>query len=138
MCFLSRVNQALRPNSPYDTPFLSFNLRAGHKFMSEYDTDFSRATVDGVLSKDFSPEVALKQIQCPMLMMRAKANRHEIWGLIGAIDDHDLVRIIELVDDLKYVQVAAWHEIHMLEPQRYIDEVTSFVGKLRDEGKLSK
>jgi hypothetical protein len=33
-------------------------MRVGCKFLSEYDTDFSRATIDGSLSKDFDPEEA--------------------------------------------------------------------------------
>jgi hypothetical protein len=35
-------------------------LRAGNKFLSEYDTDFSRATIEGDLSKGFDPEATLK------------------------------------------------------------------------------
>ena len=41
MFFLARINKALRPNMPYDTPLLPYNLRVGNKFLSEYDTDFS-------------------------------------------------------------------------------------------------
>ena len=51
-----RINKALRLNMPYDTPFFPYNLRVGQKFLSENDTDFSRATIEGDLSKDFSPE----------------------------------------------------------------------------------
>ncbi len=136
MFFMARLNRAVRPHSPYDIPFLPFNMRAGFKFLSEYDTDFSRATLDGDLSRDFSPEQALKQIKCPMLLMRANAYRHETWGLIGAIDDQDLERIVSLVDDLQYVQIPGGHEVHMVQPQRYIDEITKFVDNLRDEDKL--
>jgi pimeloyl-ACP methyl ester carboxylesterase len=134
--FLDRLNRAVRPNSPYDTPFLPFNMRAGHKFLSEYDTDFSRATIDGDLSKDFYPEETLKRVKCPMLLMRAHASRHETWGLLGAIDDNDLERIVSLVEDLKYVQIPGGHEIHMVQPKRYIDELIKFVDDLRTQGRL--
>ena len=107
MFFLARLNRAVRPNCPYDVPFLPFNMRAGFKFLSEYDTDFSRATIGGDLSKDFSPEEALKQVKCPMLLMRADAYRHETWGLIGAIDDKDLERIVSLVDDFSAFRYPA-------------------------------
>jgi pimeloyl-ACP methyl ester carboxylesterase len=136
MFFMARINRAVRPNRPYDTPLLPFNMRAGHQFLSEYDTDFSRATIEGDLSKDFSPEEALKRIKCPMLLMRADAYRHETWGLVGAMDDDDLERIVSLVDDLQCVQISGGHEIHMLQPQRYIDEILKFVDHLRDENKL--
>jgi pimeloyl-ACP methyl ester carboxylesterase len=136
MFFIARLNQAVRPDCPYDTPFLPFNMRVGFKFLSEYDTDFSRATLDGDLSRDFSPEEALKRIRCPMLLMRAQAYRHEYWGLVGAMDDKDLERIVSLVDDLHCVQISSGHEIHMVQPRRYIDEIIKFVDRLRDENKL--
>jgi len=136
MFFMDRLNRAMRPNSPYDTPFLPYNLRAGNKFLSEYDTDFSRATIDGDLSKGFDPEETLKQVKCPMLLLWAGAYRHETWGLVGAIDEDDLERIVSLVTDLKVVQIPGGHEIHMLQPRRYIDEITEFVDKLTQENKL--
>jgi pimeloyl-ACP methyl ester carboxylesterase len=136
MFFMARLNRAVRPNSPYDVPFLPFNMRAGFKFLSEYDTDFSRATLEGDLSEDFSPEETLRRVRCPMLLLRAEAYRHETWGLIGAIDDQDLERIVSLVDDLECIQISSGHEIHLVQPQRYIDEVTKFVDNLRDENKL--
>lgn len=136
MFFMARLNRAVRPNRPYDVPLLPFNMRAGYKFLSEYDTDFSRATLDGDLSKGFDPEDALKRVKSPMLLMRADAHRHETWGLLGAMDDEDLERVVSLVADLQVVQISARHEIHMLKPQRYIDEITTFVDNLRDSGKL--
>lgn len=69
--FLDRINRSVHPDTPYDTPFLPYNLRAGQKFLTEYDTDFSRATIDGDLSRGFSPEDALKRVKCPMLLIWA-------------------------------------------------------------------
>ncbi len=134
--FLFRLNRALRPNSPYDVPFLPFSLRAGCKFLSEYDTDFSRATIEGDLSKDFSPEETLKRVKCPMLLLWAHATRHETWGIIGALDEDDLQRIIALVDDFRYIEIPGAHDIHMTHPSRYVNEVTKFIDDLRNEHKL--
>lgn len=134
--FMARVNQVLRPNSPYDIPLLPYNLRAGFKFLSEYDTDFSRATIEGDLSRDFSPEEALRKVKCPMLLLRVRAYRHETWGLVGAIDDNDLECILSLVGDLQVVELSGGHEVHMLQPRRYIDEIVKFVDHLRKENKL--
>jgi pimeloyl-ACP methyl ester carboxylesterase len=133
---LARANRAVRPNYPYDPPFLPYNMRAGFKFLSEYDTDFSRATIEGDLSKDFSPEDALRRVKCPMLLLRADAYRHDTWGLVGAIDDNDLACIVSLVADLQVVQISGGHEIHLVQPQRYIDEVLKFADRLREEDKL--
>jgi pimeloyl-ACP methyl ester carboxylesterase len=136
MFLLARINLVIHPNEPYDVPFLTYNLRVGYKFLSEYDTDFSRATIDGDLSRDFVPVDILKRVKCPMLLLRAEAYRHETWGLIGAIDDEDLKQIVSLVTDLKVVQIPSGHEIHLIQPQRYIDEVTEFVDTLKKENKL--
>jgi pimeloyl-ACP methyl ester carboxylesterase len=133
---IDRVNRALRPNRPYDLPLMPYNMRVGYKFLSEYDTDFSRATLDGDLSKDFSPEDALKKVKCPVLLLRADAFSHETWGLVGAISDDDLERVITLVEDLRVVHIPGGHEIHIAQPRRYIDELTCFVDDLADKNKL--
>jgi pimeloyl-ACP methyl ester carboxylesterase len=136
MGFMFRVTRTLRPNSPYDVPFLSFSIRAGCKFLSEYDVDFSRATLDGDLSRDFSPEETLKRVKCPVLLLWAHATRQEYWGIIGALDENDLQRIVALVKDLQVVDIPGAHEIHMAQPSRYIEEVTKFVDRLKIEKKL--
>jgi pimeloyl-ACP methyl ester carboxylesterase len=136
MGFMFRVNRALRPNSPYDVPFLPFNIRAGCKFLSEYDTDFSRATIDGDLSRGFDPDDTLKRIRCPVLLLWAHATRHGTWGIIGALDENDLQRMIALVDDFRYVEIPGAHEMHMVHPRRYVDELVKFVDDLRAANKL--
>ncbi len=136
MFFVARLNRAIRPDRPYDTPLLPYNMQAGFKFLSEYDTDFSRATLDGDLSRDFLPEDALRKIRCPMLLMRADAYRHETWGLIGAIDEKDFECVKSLVKDLKYVQISGGHEIHLAQPRRYVDEVLRFVDGLKEAQRL--
>jgi hypothetical protein len=71
-----------------------------------------------------------------MLLLRAHASRHATWGLLGAIDEDDLGCIRSLVDDLKYVEIPGAHEIHLVQPERYIDEIIKFVDHLRDQNKL--
>ena len=136
MSFLFRANRTLRPGSPYDAPFMPFNIRAGCMFLTEYDTDFSRATIDGRLSKDFDPEETLKRVRCPVLLLWAHATRHETWGIIGALDENDLQRMKALVDDLRVVEIPGAHEIHMVHPRKYIDELEKFVDDLRAMNQL--
>lgn len=126
-----RLNRALSPKTPYDVPLLPYYMRAGFKFFSEYDTGFSRATIDGDLSKDFDPEDALRRVQCPMLLLRADAYRHETWGILGAMDDGDLERVRGLVKNLQVVQIGGRHDIHVANPARYIAELTHFVDDVR-------
>jgi pimeloyl-ACP methyl ester carboxylesterase len=136
MFFMARVNGLLRPSMPYDVPFLPFNMRAGFKFLSEYDVDFSRCTLDGTLSKDFVPEDVLRRVQCPVLLLWAHGYRHETWGLVGALDEQDVQRVKILVQDLDVIDIPGAHEIHMVQPRRYLDEVMGFVDRLEKQDKL--
>jgi len=52
------------------------------------------------------------------------------------MDDNDLERVVALVDDLQCVPISGGHEIHIVQPRRYIDELTKFVDDLRDKNKL--
>lgn len=127
---LKALGERLRPAHPYDTPLLPFNLRAGHKFLSEYDVDFSAATADGRLSEGFDADATLSAIQCPVLYLHADWSRHETWGLLGAADDADVARVRAHVPDLRVVRVASAHEIHMTKPERYLQEVEPFLRAL--------
>lgn len=58
--FSFKLNKKFRPSKPYDLLNARFEERAGLKFISEYDVDFSKATIDGRLS-EFDPEETLKK-----------------------------------------------------------------------------
>ena len=126
MMLLINITQEIKPNRPFDVPFISYEQRAGLKFFSEYDVDFSRATIDGRLSEGFDPEDALKKVNCPMLLLQASWSRHETWGLLGAMDDTDVQRIKSLVKDLQYAYIDSSHGIHLGEPKWYLEQVNSF------------
>lgn len=124
---LLAAGKRMRPESPYDAPLLPFALRASFKFLHEYDVDFSAAAADGRLSQGFDPAETLAGIGCPVLLLHADWDRHPTWGIIGALDANDIKRIRELVGDLKYVPVDSRHEIHMREPDRYLEAVEHFL-----------
>jgi pimeloyl-ACP methyl ester carboxylesterase len=124
---LFEVTRRLKPNHPFDAPFLSFELRAGAKFFSEYDVDFSRATLDGQLSEGFDPENALRKVKVPMLLLQAKWSRDKNWGLLGAMDDLDVQKIRSLVKDLQYAHIDSGHGIHIGEPDWYLEQVKGFL-----------
>lgn len=80
------------------------------KFISEYDVDFSKATIDGRLSEGFFPEETLEKIKCPVLLIYAYWSRHKTWGLLGALDDNDIEKIRSTAKDIKVVKVNAIHD----------------------------
>lgn len=135
--WLYRRHRRRHPDRPFDVPFLPFNMRAGLKSMLEYDTDFSRATADGDLGAGFYPDETLSRITCPTLLMKATATRHEEWGIMGAMDDADLARVVSLVKDIRVVHIPCRHEIHMLRPREYSETLIGFVTDLQAEQRTS-
>jgi pimeloyl-ACP methyl ester carboxylesterase len=124
---LYNINRTLKPNRPYDLPFLSYEMRAGIKFFLEYDVDFSQATIDGRLSQGFDPEDTLRKVSCPMLLLQANWSRDERWGLLGAMDDRDAQKIQSLVKDIQYAHIDSGHGIHIGEPKWYLEQVSNFL-----------
>jgi pimeloyl-ACP methyl ester carboxylesterase len=131
-----KMNEKFHPDRIYDAPFLPFSMRASMKFLNEYDTDFSRATMDGRLSVEFDPEKALENIECPMLLLQATWYRHETWGLVGAMDNEDVEQVRSLVKDFHYAYIKSGHAIHMSRPKPFLEEFFLFTDKLTADGKL--
>jgi pimeloyl-ACP methyl ester carboxylesterase len=124
------LNKKFRPSKPYDLLNASFDQRAGLKFISEYDVDFSKATIDGRLSEGFDPEKTLKKIKCPVLLIHAYWSRDKNWGLMGALDDKDEQRISSSVKDIKVTRVNAIHDVHLAKPKIFIKAVDDFLQSL--------
>lgn len=131
-----RLNARLRPDHPYDVPLFPFNMRALLKFLSEYDVDFSRATIDGRLGAGFDPDDGLEKVRCPMLLLHARWTRDERWGLLGAMDDRDAERIRSKVQEVRYVRVDALHGIHIDKPALFLDTVQPYLRELASQGRL--
>jgi pimeloyl-ACP methyl ester carboxylesterase len=121
------LNKKIRPSKPYDLFNARFDERAGLKFISEYDVDFSKATIDGRLSAGFNPEETLKKIQCPVLLIHAYWSRHETWGLLGALDDKDVEKIRSIVKNIQVVKVNAMHDVHLAKPGIFINAADSYL-----------
>ena len=130
------LNKRLRPNKKYDVPMAPYSGKLGFKFISEYDVDFSKATIDGRLTSGFDPERTLARIRCPMLLIHAKWSRHAYWGLIGAMDDEDAERIRRKVEHLTYVKVDSFHDVHLSKPRVFIKVVDGFLKSLEPKSLL--
>lgn len=124
------LNRKIRPSRQYDLLNARFDQRAGLKFISEYDVDFSKATIDGRLTEGFDPEETLKKIKCPVLLIHAYWSRHKTWGLLGALDDKDVEKIRSTIKDVKIVDVNAIHDVHLAKPKIFIGVVDDFLRSL--------
>jgi pimeloyl-ACP methyl ester carboxylesterase len=133
---LFELNKRFRPSKKYDVPLAPFNGRVGFKFLSEYDVDFSKATIDGRLTEGFDPGSTLKKISCPMLLIQARWSRHETWGLLGALDDKDVENISSTVKNFKCVKVNSIHDVHLSKPKIFIKVVNDYLGSLNSKMKV--
>ncbi len=124
---LYKVNQWLKPASLTTSPSCRSKCAWGLNFFMEYDVDFSKATIDGRLSRNFDPVDALKKVKCPMLLMQAHWSRHPYWGLLGAMDAADVQKIRSLVKDVRYAFIDSGHGIHVGEPDWYLQQVEAFL-----------
>jgi pimeloyl-ACP methyl ester carboxylesterase len=133
------LNKRFRPSKKYDLLNARFDQRAGLKFISEYDVDFSKATIDGRLTKGFNPESTLKKIKCPVLLIHAMWSRDENWGLMGALDDKDVEKIRSIIKDrLTCVKVNSFHDVHLSKPKIFIKVVNHYLEDLRKKNKFKE
>jgi len=128
---LFELNKKFRPAKKYDVPLAPFSGRVGFKFISEYDVDFSKATIDGRLTEGFDPEITLRKIKCPVLLIQARWSRHETWGLLGALDADDVEKIRSIVKDIKCEKVNAIHDVHLAKPKIFIKVVNDYLAELK-------
>jgi len=129
-------NKIIRPTRKYDLLNARYDQRAGLKFISEYDVDFSKATIDGRLTEGFDPVETLKKIKCPVLLIQANWSRHKTWGLLGALDDNDVEKIRSNIKDIQVVKVKSIHDVHLAKPKIFIQVLSKYLDGLRAEKKV--
>ncbi|MEX2804696.1 alpha/beta fold hydrolase [Streptococcus sp. H31] len=117
--------QNAHPNMPVEVAFPD-SLRLLIKSLSMFDPDFARAFVDGRFYEGINHEEALKQTACPILFLHGDWKRDERYGLIGALDEHDVKHITDLAPQTIYKKISANHVIHSFKPKTFVKEVTAF------------
>jgi pimeloyl-ACP methyl ester carboxylesterase len=119
------------PGQPIEVGFPNA-LRLLLKSLSMFDPDFSRAFVDGRFYEGINHAEALQRVKCPMLVLHANWHRYPEYGLIGAMDDKDAERILELVPHARYKKIPANHVIHAFKPKEYINAVEEFAADMKE------
>jgi pimeloyl-ACP methyl ester carboxylesterase len=90
-----------------------------------FDPSFSRAWVDGTIYQGLNHEDAMRRIKVPLLILHADWYRTEK-GLIGAMDEADAKKAMELAPHAKYLRIHAPHGIHAGKPKEFVRIVTEF------------
>jgi len=120
--------QTAHPDRPIELKkwYLPSTLTLLFKSLSMFDPDFARAFVDGRMYEGLDHTDALKRIRCPLLVLHATWHRYEKYGLVGAMDDNDAMRIKKLVPTSQYKKISANHVIHMYKSKKYVEAIRSF------------
>lgn len=121
-----RVAETVSTNGVIQLTAGPATLRRLVRSLSTFDPDFARAFVDGRFYGDFDHAQALSRVKCPVLVLHANWFRHPDYGLVGAMDDSDAKRIIELVPDAHYQVVKANHVIHSSRPRAFVKAICEF------------
>jgi len=119
------------PGKPVEVGFPD-TLRLLLKSLSMFDPDFSRAFVDGRFYEGIDHAEALQRVKCPMLVLHANWHRYPEYGLVGAMDDQDAKRILELAPHAQYRKIPANHVIHAFKPREYIEAVENFAAGISE------
>ena len=120
---LIRVSQ--RRNS--SKPSLPGRLNRILVALTSFDTDFSKAFLDGRIYEGLDHADALTRAQCPMLLLHANWLRHPEFGLVGAMDDSDAERAQLLAPEMLFKRIDSPHVIHSYKPDVFVKEIEEFV-----------
>jgi len=123
--FMIRIHEWFYPGKSVDLLLLPAETRMLIKGLSEYDPDFTRAFVDGYAYKGLNHAEALKKVRCPILVLQANWFRSPQYGLVGAMDDKDIERLLLLAPQAKKKRITSGHMIHFEHPSEYIAAIES-------------
>lgn len=125
-----RVYRWLRPTGPIDLPFLPLNVRLFVRGLSEYDPDFSRAFLSDAAHRDFSHEAVLRQVKCPVRLLRADWFEHPTLGLVGAMSQAEVERVKRCAPQTELVEVHGAHVLHVDQPRAFVQQLVAFARTL--------
>jgi pimeloyl-ACP methyl ester carboxylesterase len=132
--FLSHRVEAFHrrhPGRPVDIAYFPVKLRLLLKSLSMFDADFARAFVDGRFYDGLDHAEALARVSCPVLVLHADWRRLPEHGLVGAMDDDDVARILHLAPHVRYQKIHANHVVHMFKPRQFVKAVNDFIDSQR-------
>jgi pimeloyl-ACP methyl ester carboxylesterase len=98
--------------------------------LSMFDPDFARAFVDGRVYGDFSHAEALRSVAVPILLTHGRWLRLERYGLVGALDDDDVRRVVELAPQTVVRRFDANHVIHRYDRAGFVRALRAFADGL--------
>lgn len=97
------------------------------EILTSFDSDFAKAWVDGRIYQGLNHEDVLTKVKSPALLLHANWFRHENFGLVGAMDDDDIKKVLTLMPQCIYKKIDSSHVIHTANPEIFVQEIDQFV-----------
>lgn len=110
--------------------YLPQKLKLLVEILTTFDSDFSKAWIDGRIYKGLNHEEALGRVKCPSLLLHVNWFRHEKYGLVGAMDDNDIEKVLSLMPHCIYKRINSSHVIHSAKPKIFVQEVIEFTNNI--------
>lgn len=85
--------------------------------MGLYDPRFGQTFYDSSFHADIPHERILSEISCPTLFIKAKTEWSDNGILLAALDEDDLNRCLELIEQVDLVRFDCGHGIHIEKPK---------------------
>ena len=92
-------------------------------FMDDWDPRFGEAFFDGSWMANIDQEALLRQIECPVVYLKAATNYGDDGVLYAATTDDDAARIQETIPTCQTTAIKSGHDIHVEHPDVFIDAV---------------
>lgn len=111
---------------PVEITILPRVIREMIRGLSAYDPAFGNAFYTGTWNSGFDHATALRQIQCPVLLLQADFSYTADGILNGAMSQAMADRAAELIPDCTYQRIESNHVINLDHPGEFVDALTSF------------
>ena len=101
----------------------------GMYFMDDWDPRFGESFYDGSWMAGIDQEGMLKQIECPVVYLKAKTNYGKDGVLYAATTDEDGKRVQQAIPHCETIEIVSGHDIHTEHPDAFVDAVDRAAGQ---------
>ncbi|GAA1294911.1 alpha/beta hydrolase [Pseudonocardia aurantiaca] len=116
---------------PLEVFFLPPLVNVFFRGLVHYDPAFGAAFEDGRWYSGFDTDATLAAVTCPVVLLHTNF-WSEQYGtyysddgvLMAAMDDQDVARALDRLQDAELMEVASGHLVHFERPERYLEAVT--------------
>lgn len=101
----------------------------GMYYMDDWDPRFGDACYAGSFMAGIDQEGMLKQIECPVVFLKAKTDYGKDGVLFAATTDEDAKRVQQTIPHCETIEIKSGHDIHSEHPDAFVDAVDKAAGQ---------